>query len=125
MSRPIRLLTLINTLEVGGTEMRLVELARRLPRDRYETHVACMVGAGAYEPRLRKANVPIHEYAPAQVKNAVAGTGRADKKQVRMMVETLLGQRLDQPDDATDALAVAICHLHAAPLAARIGGGAR
>jgi len=62
----------------------------------------------------------IHEYAPAKVKQAVTGSGRADKKQVKMMVETLLAQRFDLPEDATDALAVAICHLHASPLLDRI-----
>jgi crossover junction endodeoxyribonuclease RuvC len=67
-----------------------------------------------------EAGLPIHEYPPAKVKRAVAGGGRADKRQVRMMVETLLGQRFDLPDDATDALAVAICHLHAAPLAEKL-----
>ena len=71
------------------------------------------------------AGIPLHEYPPAQIKNAVAGTGRADKKQVRMMVETLLGQRFEQPDDATDALATAICHLHASPLRDRLAGGDR
>ncbi len=74
-----------------------------------------------------RAGLPIHEYPPARVKSAVAGSGRADKKQVRMMVETLLGQRLDQPDDASDALAVAICHLHSSPLqdAIAAAGGRR
>lgn len=57
---PIRILTMINTLEVGGTEMRLVELARRLPRDRFEMEIACMVSTGAYEPLVREAGVPIH-----------------------------------------------------------------
>ena len=67
-----------------------------------------------------QAGLEIHEYPPAKVKQAVTGAGRADKRQVRMMVETLLGRRFDLPDDATDALAVAICHLHAAPLAEKL-----
>lgn len=67
-----------------------------------------------------QAGLPIHEYPPARVKRAVAGAGRADKRQVRMMVETLLGRRFELPDDATDALAVAICHVHAAPLAEKL-----
>ncbi len=67
-----------------------------------------------------QAGLPIHEYPPARVKRAVAGAGRADKGQVRMMVETLLGRRFDLPADATDALAVAICHAHAAPLAEKL-----
>ena len=63
-----------------------------------------------------QAGLPLHEYPPARVKQAVTGSGRAGKDQVKMMVETLLGQRFDLPVDATDALAVAICHLHASPL---------
>ncbi|MBN1868194.1 glycosyltransferase [Candidatus Sumerlaeota bacterium] len=51
---------MINTLEVGGAEMRLAELARRLPPARFEVHVACMVGAGAYETAVRESGAQIH-----------------------------------------------------------------
>lgn len=55
--------------------------------------------------------VPIHEYAPLEVKQAVVGYGRADKEQVQRMVATLLSMREPpEPHDAADALAVAICH---------------
>ncbi len=60
-------------------------------------------------------DLPWREYTPAEVKQAVVGTGSADKKQVQFMVARLLG--LDQaptPDDAADAAAVAICHAHQA-----------
>ena len=54
-------------------------------------------------------NIPMYEYKPAQVKNAVTGYGRADKKQVQFMVKTLLNlEEVPQPDDAADALAVAV-----------------
>ena len=72
-----------------------------------------------------QAGLPLHEYPPARVKQAVTGNGRAAKDQVKMMVETLLGQRFDLPADATDALAVAICHAHASPLLDRLAGGRR
>ena len=53
----------------------------------------------------------LYEYTPLQVKQAVAGYGRADKYQVQIMVQTILGlKELPKPDDAADALAVAICH---------------
>ncbi len=52
----------------------------------------------------------IYEYAPTQVKSVVTGYGRADKEQVRKMVGLSLGAKLDLGFDATDALAVAICH---------------
>ncbi len=54
-------------------------------------------------------NVPVYEFKPSQVKNAVTGYGKADKKQVQHMVKTLLGlKETPKPDDAADALAVAI-----------------
>ena len=53
----------------------------------------------------------IYEYTPLQVKMALTGTGKADKKQVQYMVSAILGLKsAPKPDDAADALAVAICH---------------
>jgi crossover junction endodeoxyribonuclease RuvC len=60
-----------------------------------------------------EAGVPVVEYAPAAIKRAVVGYGRAEKHQVQQMIKLLLG--LDEPPsphDVADALAVAICHLH-------------
>lgn len=59
--------------------------------------------------------LPVSEYKPAQVKQAVVGYGKADKRQVMEMVKSLLHLKtLPRPDDAADALAVAICHVHSA-----------
>ena len=56
-------------------------------------------------------NIPIYEYTPSNIKMALTGMGKADKKQMQFMVKTLLGLReVPKPDDAADALAVAICH---------------
>ena len=64
---------------------------------------------------LAQAGLPVAEYAPTEIKQAVTGYGGADKKQIQEMVRTLLNlDELPQPDDAADALAVAICHLHSA-----------
>lgn len=58
-------------------------------------------------------NIPIYEYTPLQVKQAVTGYGRADKKQIQTMVKMLLGLNvIPKPDDAADGLALAICHAH-------------
>ncbi len=58
-------------------------------------------------------NVRVSEYTPLEVKSAITGYGRADKKQVQNMVKNLLKLKsIPKPDDAADALAVAICHLH-------------
>ena len=63
--------------------------------------------------------LPVFEYGPHEVKLAVTGYGRADKMQVQRMVQMVLGMAtLPRPDDAADALAVAICVAHANPLAA-------
>ena len=60
-----------------------------------------------------QANIPVFEYTPLQVKQAVVGYGRADKNQVQQMVKTILGlAAVPKPDDAADALAIAICHAH-------------
>ena len=60
-----------------------------------------------------EAGLPVVEYTPAEVKRAVVGYGRAEKAQVQQMIKLLLG--LDQapsPHDVSDALAIAVCHLH-------------
>ena len=58
------------------------------------------------------ANLPVYEYSPRRVKQAVAGFGGADKSQVRKMVMSLLALRDEPQEDAGDALAIAICHLN-------------
>lgn len=60
-----------------------------------------------------KNNVPIYEYTPLQIKQAVTGYGRADKKQIMYMVTKLLSLAKEpHPDDTADALAAAICHAY-------------
>jgi crossover junction endodeoxyribonuclease RuvC len=66
--------------------------------------------------------VPVAEYAPSEVKQAVAGYGKADKHQMQEMVRVILGLNAPPtPDDAADALAVAICHVQTAPFRSRVG----
>ncbi len=62
---------------------------------------------------LQKAKIETFEYTPNEVKQAVAGYGGADKRQIQEMVRALLGlDSIPKPDDAADALAIAITHLH-------------
>ena len=71
-----------------------------------------------------RSTVPVFEYEPRLVKKALVGYGNAEKRQVRSMVLSLLArQRHRVPLDAADALAVAICHVHANPRAEVVGGG--
>lgn len=59
------------------------------------------------------AGLPVYEYSPAEVKQAVVGNGKAEKKQIQMMVKALLDlPKVPHPADAADALAAAICHIH-------------
>jgi crossover junction endodeoxyribonuclease RuvC len=68
---------------------------------------------------LSQAGLTPFEYTPMEIKMAVAGYGAADKRQVQQMTQILLGLKaVPRPDDAADALALAICHLHSARLKA-------
>ena len=62
-----------------------------------------------------QADLEVFEYTPQQVKDAVVGYGKASKEQVQIMIRTLLGLKdVPKPDDAADALAISICHIHSA-----------
>ena len=74
-------------------------------------------GRGVAMLALAEAELDVAEYTPMEVKQAVAGYGGADKRQVQEMVRALLGlEEIPRPDDAADALAVAICHVHSAKM---------
>jgi crossover junction endodeoxyribonuclease RuvC len=71
---------------------------------------------------LAEAGVSVGEYTPRDVKLAVAGYGGADKPQMQQMVRAILNlPEVPRPDDAADALAVAICHLHSMRMKALTG----
>jgi len=71
---------------------------------------------------LADAGLPIYEYKPLEVKQAVAGYGGADKHQVQEMVRMLLNlEDIPRPDDAADAVAVAVCHIHSARMRMLVG----
>lgn len=75
------------------------------------TGIAVAHGRGVILLEVERAGVPVFEYTPMQVKQAVAGYGGADKRQVMLMTQRLLKMReIPRPDDAADALAIAICH---------------
>jgi crossover junction endodeoxyribonuclease RuvC len=69
------------------------------------------------------AGLPLHEYKPLEVKQAITGYGGADKRQVQEMVRLVLRlDRIPEPDDAADAVAIAVCHIHSARMRALISG---
>lgn len=77
--------------------------------------IAAVVGRG----------LPVFEYTPREVKQAVVGTGAADKLQVAHMVKVLLNLRDKLAADQADALAIALCHAHASFGRARLGEGTK
>ena len=79
------------------------------------TGIAVAHGRGVILLEVERSGVPVFEYTPMQVKQAVAGYGGADKRQVMLMTQRLLKMReIPRPDDAADALAIAICHARSA-----------
>lgn len=86
-----------------------------------KTVIGVAQGRGNVLTVAAKKNIPIYEYTPLQVKQAVVGYGRADKKQVQMMVKALLKlDNIPKLDDTTDAMAIAICHAHSSRFAKTI-----
>ena len=84
-----------------------------------DARIALSVGQarGAVLVAAANAGIPCFEYAPARVKQAVCGYGRAEKAQMQRMVKAILGlPELPTPNHAADALAVAICHALSPPL---------
>lgn len=68
---------------------------------------------GAILLTLHKKNVRIASYTPLQVKQALTGYGRAEKKQIQIMTQKILGLKsIPKPDDTADAIAIALCHLN-------------
>lgn len=79
------------------------------------TGIAVAHGRGVILYTAEKMQIPIYEYTPMQVKQAVVGYGLAEKKQVMDMTRRLLKLKsIPRPDDAADALAIAICHARSA-----------
>jgi crossover junction endodeoxyribonuclease RuvC len=78
------------------------------------TGITVAQARGVIAVAVAQAGKPIGEFSPLEVKNAVVGYGKATKRQVQEMVKLLLNlDDIPRPDDAADALAIAICQLHA------------
>ncbi len=135
----LRAVGVIRTASGDPIEQRLLELHRDLTQiieehrpdvmaieqvftnKNLRTSIAVGRASGVALLAAATAGLPVHEYTPTQVKSAVAGFGKADKGQVQRMVAQRLGlAESPKPADAADALAVALCHLQAFRLAARI-----
>lgn len=110
-----RLLTLNQELTVIINENKpnICAVEKLFFQKNIKTAISVGQGRGAALIAAASFDLPIGEYTPLEIKQAVVGYGNADKNQIQQMVQILLSlSDLPQPDDAADALAVAICHLH-------------
>jgi crossover junction endodeoxyribonuclease RuvC len=77
---------------------------------------------GAAVVACARAGLPVYEYTPLQIKQALTGNGRAEKQQMQEVVRSILGlKEIIRPDDAADAAAAAICHGNSAAYIDRVG----
>ena len=124
---PQRLAELQAELVALLDEMRPAVVAVERVFFQVNVRTAMSVGqaSGLAMAEAHAAGAEVVQYTPTQVKQAVAGDGRADKDQVGRMVQTLLGlSALPRPADAADAAALALCHLAHAPMRGRVAAGA-
>ena len=120
---PARLFELQANLRALLAELRpdAVAVERVFFQSNVRTAMSVGQASGVVLAEAMAAGCSVAEYTPTQVKAAVTGSGSADKAQIQRMVRSLLGlAEVPRPADAADALALAICHLAAAPLQARV-----
>jgi crossover junction endodeoxyribonuclease RuvC len=104
--RQLKEITLLHRPDSGAVEKLFFQKNVR-------TAISVGQGRGVAILALAEAEMPISEYTPNEIKQAVAGYGGADKAQMQYMVKAVLNlDKTPQPDDAADALAVAVCHIH-------------
>ena len=121
----------VNTSKFNSDAERLVEIGRDIETlikkykpdeaaiedlfffSNQKTAVTVSQARGVVLYELKKNKLPIQNYTPLQVKQALTGYGRADKNQIQLMVKNILKlKEIPKPDDAADAIAIAICHLN-------------
>lgn len=117
-----RLLAILEGVSAVVREFRPQEIAIESVFVKLNARSALTLGQarGAAICAVAQAGLPMQEYAPAEIKLAVAGSGRADKRQMQQMVKVLLNLRQSAAADAADALACALCHAHLRTHRARV-----
>jgi len=115
---PERLLALMQRLRALCGEFRPDEAAMEQVFVQRNVASALTLGQarGVAVCAVAEAGLPLHEYAPASIKLAIAGSGRAEKSQIQHMVKVLLNLPEVPAEDAADALACALCHAHSRTL---------
>lgn len=115
MAFPNRLLTISKELDfiIKSYKIESVTMEELFFNKNTKTAIQVAQARGAILLTTSLNNLPIYEYTPIQIKQGVVGYGRADKKQVQEMVKIILNlDSIPKPDDAADALAIAITHGH-------------
>lgn len=118
-----RLLAVADVVEQWMDEHRpeVVAIERVFSQHNVRTVMGTAQVSGVVALTAARRNLPVAFHTPSEVKAAVSGSGRADKRQVAMMITKILGlAAAPKPADAADALALAVCHLWRAPMAARL-----
>ena len=96
---------------IGKLRPDVISIEELIFNTNITTGIAVAHGRGVILYAAEKCGIPLYEYTPGQVKLAVTGYGKAEKRQVMDMTRRLLKLRaVPRPDDAADALALAICH---------------
>jgi len=119
---PDRLLRLSNAVNEWMDDYRpdVVAVERVFERGNVSTVIHTAHASGVLVLAADQRGIPVHMYTPSEVKKAVSGNGRADKRQMTSMITRILGlSEPPKPADAADALALAVCHCWRAPLLAR------
>ncbi len=114
-SFPLRLEKIYNDLEqiIDNFKPDAMSIEELFFNNNAKTAINVAQARGVILVTAKKNNIPIYEYTPLQIKQAVVGYGRADKKQVQSMVKMILNkEELPKLDDTTDSMAIAICHAH-------------
>jgi crossover junction endodeoxyribonuclease RuvC len=122
MTAPERLAELHNALTEVVTELTpdVIALETVFTNRNLQTAISVGRASGVALLVAAQAGVPVFEYVPTAIKSAVTGDGSANKEQVQQMVMRLLRlHSAPKPADASDALAIALCHLRVAPLEAK------
>lgn len=96
---------------IGTLKPDVISVEELFFNNNITTGIAVAHGRGVILCAAEKCGIPLHEYTPSQVKLAVVGYGKAEKRQVMDMTRRLLHLKaVPRPDDAADALALALCH---------------
>lgn len=117
MAMPDRLKVLYNSLMelIVRYEPEVASIEELFFNTNAKTAILVGQARGVAVLACAKSGLEIEEYTPLQIKQALVGYGRAEKKQVQLMVKTILNlKEIPKPDDTADALAAAVCHGHSA-----------